>query len=302
MKYPMAGDLQRGTGVQLTGNPERKPLKVLRESWGSNTTIVIEDHPYGFAGWLESKQGGRLPISFGKTQPATAREAMTLAKAFLRKVHGRNNPEETFDTDILGGMERAIWVTSYADWVEGMTKKERQEAGAPVSLSGIDWDEEAPASPASALMAAEDLYLAYERANGKTPGDLFELAMAADRTRATDELADSFGHYLAMMALGHGVSWFDDHKKFPLKQPSFEASTFDGEEVTWSPMIRQFQNPAPRQRCSVDHEALKRDEAKWRRLKFVGHQHMPADAQGPAETLELRDCVCGSTIAKEVTP
>lgn len=28
-----------------------------------------------------------------------------------------------------------------------------------------------------------------------------------------------FGHYLAMTGLGEGVSWFDDHKKFPLETP-----------------------------------------------------------------------------------
>jgi hypothetical protein len=158
----------------------------------------------------------------------------------------RKNPEETFDTDILAGMERAIWVTSYADWVENMTKAERKAAGTPVNLDGVDWSRDAPPAPASAQMAAQDLYLAYERANGsKTPGQLYELAVHADGASATDELADTFGHYLAMMALDTGVSWFDDHAQFPLKEASFEAHCDDG-EVIWSPRIRSTLNPGER--------------------------------------------------------
>jgi hypothetical protein len=37
-----------------------------------------------------------------------------------------------------------------------------------------------------------------------------------------DEYARDFGHYLAMMSLGHGVSWFDNHARFDLKVPLTE--------------------------------------------------------------------------------
>lgn len=36
------------------------------------------------------------------------------------------------------------------------------------------------------------------------------------------EYAREFGHYLAMQALGHGVSWFDDHARFDLTVPHSE--------------------------------------------------------------------------------
>jgi hypothetical protein len=303
------------------GNPDT----IVRERWTDGTTIVIERGAHGYTGWLESKDGRRLPISFGR-EPSNAQDALALAEKFLRGVHGKNNPkpettpeiliawyavpnenkakggfmpvfenngklhgnthgrgydkdeaekmakamaqdeaahysgdwnvvvvqkgesqeknpeDDTFDTDILGGMERAIWVTSYADWVEEMSKDERKERGdVPVSLQGIEWSDAAPPAPASALLAAEDLYLSYKRANGKTPGELFEIAARADGVRPTDELADEFGHYLAMMAMGHGVSWFDDHKEFKIKQPNFEAHHDDG-EVWWSPQIKSRQN------------------------------------------------------------
>lgn len=38
----------------------------------------------------------------------------------------------------------------------------------------------------------------------------------------------------------------------------------------------------------------------WRALRLVGIQEIPADAHGPEERLELRDCPCGSTIAVEL--
>lgn len=69
------------------------PPRVLREKWGDNSEIVVEHNRYGITAWLESKRGGgRLPISFGAEHPDTLREAMELAKKFLRSVHGRNNP------------------------------------------------------------------------------------------------------------------------------------------------------------------------------------------------------------------
>ncbi len=338
MKYPMAGDLQAGTGVQLTSNPgggetERAVrAQIIQDAaarakpWtsGSDKVFVcdvydqiVKDGKDGGVTLEEFKESldvlrRRGDIEMARADLVAAMPARKVARSLTRagsaELHfirspraGRPNPDETFDTDILGGMERAIWVVAYADWVESMTKKERKEAGAPVVTSGIEWDDAAPAAPASALLAAEDLYLAYERANGKTPGDLFEVAMAADGTKPTDELADLFGHYLTMMAMGQGVSWFDDHKTFKIKSPDFEASTMDGEEVEWSPRIRTFQNP-PRARCPRDHAALKKDGAAWRELELVGHQHVRADDYGPAEVHELRNCTCGSTLNREIKP
>lgn len=48
------------------------------------------------------------------------------------------------------------------------------------------------------------------------------------------DIAEDFGHYLVMMALGEGVSWFDDHAEFELKHPYIEALTDDGETLVTS--------------------------------------------------------------------
>ncbi len=55
--------------------------------------------------------------------------------------------------------------------------------------------------------------------------------------------------------------------------------------------------------CSVEvHEALKRDESAWRRLSYVGVQHVPADEHYEAEDYELRNCTCGSTLYRLIAP
>ncbi len=77
-----------GDDPRYSNNPADEKL---REKWGENTEIVIERSAHGYTGWLESSKGNRLPISFGR-EPSTAREAMELAKSFLRKVHGKVNP------------------------------------------------------------------------------------------------------------------------------------------------------------------------------------------------------------------
>lgn len=53
--------------------------------------------------------------------------------------------------------------------------------------------------------------------------------------------------------------------------------------------------------CTASHAALKAAPALWASLQLIGIQHIPADETGPAETLELRNCSCGSTLAVSVT-
>ena len=176
----------------------------------------------------------------------------------------RGNPESTFDSDILEGMARALWVTSYADWVEQQDVTAQRELGA---RGGQDWNDVAPETPESASDAARDLYLAISRANDKSPVDLLGEALRADGKKFSSSLADSFGHYLAMQALGHGVSWFDDHAQFRLKVPGFEAYCPDGMDLDWSPKKLSTQNPAKTRggnAVSINYEPVDLgDEVVW---------------------------------------
>lgn len=64
-----------------------------------------------------------------------------------------------------------------------------------------------------------------------------------DADEVSPEYAADFGHYLAMMSLGEGVSWFDDHEMFPIELPSIEVWTHDGEFMETSGIPRSNQVP-----------------------------------------------------------
>jgi hypothetical protein len=51
-------------------------------------------------------------------------------------------------------------------------------------------------------------------------------------------------------------------------------------------------------RCNRDHAQIKTDDAAWYALAFVGVQTIEPVDFDPAERLELRNCSCGSTLAR----
>jgi hypothetical protein len=161
---------------------------------------------------------------------------------------------------ILNGMARTLWVHAYADWVDELSKEERDEFGVERARGGQDWNDVAPETPKAAHKAALELVKLYE--SDKNTGDIVELYAMAQTVDMGEELvfdesdvvpakgqtkeraqelerewkmddAETFGSYLASMALGTGSSWFDDHKEFELARPYFECH-FDGEDLMWS--------------------------------------------------------------------
>ena len=127
-------------------------------------------------------------------------------------VFGRKDAHKA---EILQGMARALFVSTWADYEE---ERGRHHRG--------DLMDAAPATPSPARTAAKILAKKIEIMNhGKTVSDLYADALNAgahDTRRGTDP--QTFGHYIAMQSLGHGVSWFDDNPKFPLELPYFEFS------------------------------------------------------------------------------
>lgn len=237
---PAGGAFKPGKRVVFLPNAASRALYSRAPKDGTEGTVAT----IPTAGGRSHVMGGLVYVDWDGygTQGVAQYDIALVGSMADQKRRAKGNPETTFDTDVLDGMTRALWVTSYADWVESLPIAQQRELGPG---AGGEWNDAAPDSPTSALLAAEDLYTAITRANyGKTPGELLDLAAAVDRKRITAEYADSFGHYLAMMALGHGVSWFDDHAQFKMKVPRFEAYTGDGEEIDWSPRIRSTQNPA----------------------------------------------------------
>jgi CheY-like chemotaxis protein len=155
-----------------------------------------------------------------------------------------------FRDAILDGIARYLWVTAYAEWAvspgEFIDVDDLPERAGP----GEDWDEVAPLTPGPAFEAASALERAIGESNGaatsRVLADLFGIAMTVDRGRpyhfddADDEVASEFGASLAAMALGDGVSWFDDHKsreglfdRKTLAIPQFMMN-YDGSELSWT--------------------------------------------------------------------
>lgn len=143
------------------------------------------------------------------------------------------NPRDQTREAILGGMASALWVTSWASYCEELSParqaKLREEGLIPGG--GGDWADAAPSTPPTAQLAAKRLAQAFEERNGVTIQKLFERAMEADGGVGTSKKADLFGHYLAMQALGNGVSWFDDHAQFPLEFPFYTEANYDGRRL-----------------------------------------------------------------------
>jgi hypothetical protein len=149
----------------------------------------------------------------------------------------------TLTNYIIDGMARALYVEAYAYAVE-----EHEIAGAGAG-QGEDWMDIAPDTPSYARDAALVLSGRITEKNGMSLICLIYQAAKADgiSTDGSDDIhypdgdkeverywyerresrhcnyAEAFGHYLAMMSLGHGVSWFDNHKEFDLKTPYIES-------------------------------------------------------------------------------
>lgn len=146
------------------------------------------------------------------------------------------NPEGDYkDADIVFGMEiqnainmRHSSLLSSGVFEEGMAKalwadawaSAEEEAGR--SHSGEEIMDIMPEVPHEALIDAYRLVGYFEEANGVSLSQLFDQAMNADQIDpaiVSNDYKESFGHYLAMAAIGSGVSWFDDHESFDLNVP-----------------------------------------------------------------------------------
>lgn len=115
------------------------------------------------------------------------------------------------DHEIYEAMARAMFVD---DWAR------RQEENGRQFPPRTELMDVAPRTSEDALNAARALAAAIIKDNNvKTLSDLYRKAIAAGGKGDSGK----FGHYLAMEAMGHGVSWYDDgNPRFGMKLPHFE--------------------------------------------------------------------------------
>jgi hypothetical protein len=141
--------------------------------------------------------------------------------------------ESAFRDAWIEGASRAFFVTAYADHVEeghstdnDLTEEEREaRLSLPSASMGADWYDYAPTTPPNAYALAGELWASLEHANKASVYMLAERAKQADCLTDDEEIdAEDFGRDLAMQAMGHGVSWFDDHERFEIKIPHVECS------------------------------------------------------------------------------
>jgi len=121
-----------------------------------------------------------------------------------------------YDDEIREAMARAFFVDWYAS-----EQERRQEEGlkANIARGGEDWMDVAPGTSRAAKKHAREYAVKLSAANkGATLTDLYAAALNAGGTGD----ARTFGHYMAMQAMGHGVSWFDDNPEFPIEVPHGE--------------------------------------------------------------------------------
>jgi hypothetical protein len=142
--------------------------------------------------------------------------------------------------EIIGAIARNLFVQAYADFIqyEPDGDDDREDlSDLPRPRAGEDWWDHAPETSGAAKATARQVAESIERLNGGDLADLFVRATEACETppcvcKSRTHTAEGFGSYFAMMLTGTGVSWFDDHARFPLMMPSVEFHIFSRDELT----------------------------------------------------------------------
>lgn len=137
--------------------------------------------------------------------------------------------------NIIDGMVTILWGDAWAMHVETAPDEGRKCCR---SLAGCRIEDVMPEIPKVAKQLARNLAKDFEKANaGLTIVDLLVGAFRADNDlsenysdeQVIDKIEEDpymqgrFGECLAWMAMGAGVSWFDDHEEFPMEIPSVET-------------------------------------------------------------------------------
>ena len=130
--------------------------------------------------------------------------------------HKRKSTGPKPDSEVLLGMAKGPWASHWAN--------EQEEDG--VSFSGVDIYDEAPNPPRWVMTWARSLAAVIEKLNGSTLDELYAAACRAGFAKNPE----TFGYYLGMQAVGHGVHWTDDGAdNIGIKVPSIEL--YEGASV-----------------------------------------------------------------------
>jgi len=135
--------------------------------------------------------------------------------------------DSDFRDSFLEGSARAIFVMAYADFCE-----QSEDCDLPTPGPGGDWYDCTPATPPNAYALAGELWAELHRLNGEA--GVYSLSLRAEAADGKPVDPEEFGRDLAMQWMGTGVSWFDDHAKFPIKIGYTEVSGFTFDESAYT--------------------------------------------------------------------
>jgi hypothetical protein len=201
--------------------------------------IVFSDDPRKLA--AEGHLGKEIRY---KPNPLSARESKLGSPSTLAQARPQKNPDEdirTLERKALEGdaVARLKWLNALsrvdsgriqlrdeiiqaaarALFVDAWDSSEREEGR---GVRGGALEDAAPDTIPSAFEAAEQLIVEFEVLNTKAVDEMYTFAAAALGKHYERPTPRLFGHYTAMQALGHGVSWSDDHP-----DPGFELPHID---------------------------------------------------------------------------
>lgn len=137
-----------------------------------------------------------------------------------RKKSGRDAGYRHERSEILRAAARAAFVQEWASRVERDVEDGRRKR-TPYGAGDDIMDFAPKRTPASANKWAKEMIAKVEKLSKEDIVDLYHRLEAEPGHRRSPTLED-FGHYIAMQAVGHGVSWGDDHPDDGLEVPYME--------------------------------------------------------------------------------
>lgn len=188
------------------------------------------------AGWLRGEPipGRLMPEGASVLRYVEALEDSFFGPARMSSLGARlGGPQDSYPEDwdprpyewdvLRDKIARTLFALAWAGALD-----ERGYCIGPVSVLDA-----APETPARVKRVAAKFLSELARLNGKSVSGILKEAarLTGVPDAGLDAIADIFGYYLAMEALGHGVSWEDDYPPHGLEVPYVEFSSADLDEA-----------------------------------------------------------------------
>lgn len=223
-------------GYKGTGRQKFRRQVWVDVPWNSRgIDLWLEASAIGMGGVIAPfGQGVRIPYADKSPQ-----EVYQEVEDFFREWKARPAKENShrsglgdFDasTEFQDGVASAIWADAFSTALDGLREDGYSELARELGPgAGDDLMDVLPPVPQAAINDARAFEAAVIDANGVDINTIIAWAQDADGVEYIDD--EEFGYYIAMPALGHGVSWFDDHGDFDIKLPHWEPSVYVQNEM-----------------------------------------------------------------------